>query len=410
MPSASRTPPLAGLRLPLHAIALGFLGLFLATFVVRNAPLQWDFETFLLAARAAIAGLDPYRLESLTTVAGRPISLPFVYPPMSLVPFSNFLALSAGAASVCWIVAKSVLLVGLVALWRRWFLPSVELMPIALVAVFGWNGAALWDLRAGNVALVETALLWSGFACFVAGRRAAFATLVLIAASFKLVPAVFLLLLLVPTGNAKPDGRRFWIAVGAQLALVAGPFLFPPANQWAGFLHQLPDAAGLGEANPSAFGFATVLLRGAGVPDPFALRVAALVWVAYVGLVLAVSGPLVREAWRRRDPVRWVMIAVFLDLLLSPRPMAYGYVLLVPAPFYFAPRPFTGATGRLLLAVVLSVQGLARLANREPDSLIVSYASFLLTLSLWMLIARTGTRATEVGATTAAMAPAPATT
>lgn len=385
MRPTSRIPHLDGLRLPLHAVAFALLVLFLATFVVRNVSLQWDLDTFVFAARAAVAGLDPYRVENLTAVAGRMIPLPFVYPPVTLLPFAGLAALPADAAEMGWIVAKTLLLAGLVVAWRRWFLTEAELLPIALVAVFGWNAAALWDLRAGNVALIECALLWSAFGCFLAGRRRAFALLVVAAACFKLLPAAFLLLLLVPAERRAASRREFYVAAAALAAVVAVPLLVPPVSQWAGFLRDLPDASGLGGANPSAFGLATILFRATGVPDPLAVRVATVAWVVYVGLVLAISGPFLRDVWQRRDSLRWVMTAVFLYVLLSPRPMAYGYVLLAPAPFFFSPRPFDRPAGRLLLALVLSSQGMARLTNHVPDSLIVSYTPFLLTLALWLL-------------------------
>ena len=66
--------------------------------------------------------------------------------------------------------------------------------------------------------------------------------------------------------------------------------------------------------------------------------------------------------------------------------MAYGFVLMAPAPFFFAPRPFDGSTGRLLLALTLSAQGLARAANLQTDSLIYIYSPFLLTTCVWLLI------------------------
>ena len=56
---------------------------------------------------------------------------------------------------------------------------------------------ALWlDMRAGNVVVFEQLALWGGFYFFVRERLAVFCLLTLVAASFKLVPVVFLSLLL----------------------------------------------------------------------------------------------------------------------------------------------------------------------------------------------------------------------
>lgn len=66
---------------------------------------------------------------------------------------------------------------------------GLALLAIALTAVFGWNGAALWDLRAGNVAIVGATLLWGAFGTCAAGRRTAFAALVVAASCLKLAPS-----------------------------------------------------------------------------------------------------------------------------------------------------------------------------------------------------------------------------
>jgi hypothetical protein len=66
--------------------------------------------------------------------------------------------------------------------------------------------------------------------------------------------------------------------------------------------------------------------------------------------------------------------------------MAYGFVILTPAPFFFSPKPFRGAVGQLILASVLSAQGLWRLTFVATSSPLVTYAPFLLSLCTWGLI------------------------
>ena len=374
------------------ALGVALVALYLAVFVARNVGLQWDLKMCLLAAHAARVGLDPYRIEDLAAVAGRGAAFPFLYPPVSLLPFAALALLPLTVAAAWWIGLKSALLAGLTVAWRRWFAPRGALLPLALLAVFGWNAAALWDLRAGNVALVETALLWAGFGCFVAGRRGAFAALVVAAACFKLVPAAFLLLLLVPTGGHRPAPGRLLAALAA-LALVAwGPLLVGPAARWRGFLEHVPDAATLGEANPSGLALAHALAGAAHLSAPATARLAVALWVAFALALAALSLPFLRATWRARDARRWVMAAVLLELLLEPRPMAYGFVRLAPAPLFFSPAPFHRPAGRLLLALALAAQGLARAASLQVDSPAVTFAPFLLTLAVWLLVARGGGR------------------
>ncbi len=366
----------------LDLLATALLALYVATFAVRNVALQWDFRAYLAAARAAAAGLDPYVHGNLVAASGRLSPLPFLYPPVALLPFLVLAALPVGAAAACWIGLKVVLLVALVALWWRVFLPGTAVLPLALAAVLGWNAAALYDLRTGNVALLECALVWAGFACFVAGRRGWFATFVVIAACFKLVPAAWLLLLLVPAGRLRPEPRVFALAVLALVVLVCGPLVLGPAAHWNGFLRGIPPADDLGDSNPSALGLAGVITRTAHLPAP----AAHVVWIGFVIALALASLRFLRDAWRRADPARWVMASVFLVVLMEPRPMAYGYACLAPAPLWFAPRPFGSRIGRLGLALLLSVQGIARAFDQQPAGTVVAYAPFLLTLGVWLLV------------------------
>jgi hypothetical protein len=109
--------------------------------------------------------------------------------------------------------------------------------------------------------------------------------------------------------------------------------------------------------------------------------------MAYALGLVACSLPLLRRAHRLRDPRLWAMTAVFLYVLLLPRPMAYGFALLAPAPLFFSPRPFDRPVGKLMLALLLSAQGLLRLTSISTGSPIVTYAPFLLSLCVWLLVA-----------------------
>lgn len=367
----------------LAGVGVALLALYLAVFLARTVSVQWDLRTYLAAARAASSGLDPYLPHSLASLTGRE-TFPFVYPAVTLLLFSALTAIPSAAA--VWMGTKALLLAGLVIFWARRFVPHAGILAIALVAVFGWNGAALWDLRSGNVALLECALLWAAFACFVSGQRTAFAALTVIAACFKLLPAVFLLLLLVPTERGASSPLRLVASLGALAILVLGPMWLGPAARWESFLGHVPAAALVGDANPSAHALATALLDRAGIGGPMTAWLPAVIWVAYASCLLFFSAPLLRDAWRRKDPTHWAMLAVLLYALLSPRPMAYGYLLLVPVPFYFAPRPFHTRTGQLLLALALSAQGIAWAARYGSDDLLFVFAPFLLTLCLWGLV------------------------
>ena len=378
----------AALRVSLELAGVALIGLYLTAFVARNVSLQWDLEACMTAARTALGGLNPYRLEEMAIFARRPATHPFLYPPVALLPFVGLAVLPAGVAATVWITTKIAILIGLVAAWSRWFAPRAGVLAVALVAVFGWNGAALHDLRAGNVALVECALLWSGFACYVAGRRGAFAALVVMASLFKLMLAAHLLLLLVPCGRRGPEPGRFVVSIAVLAALVWMPFAIGPAAGWQGFLKHVPDAQALGDANPSALALATAIVSNIGVTGSRTGTWALGLWVLYGIGLLAVSRSYLTDLWKRGDAKSWVAAAVMLELLLVPRPMAYGFVHLGAAPLLLA-SPLLGRPGfGLLLALILSAQGLGRVAHHQFDATIVVFSPLLFLLGLWLLATR----------------------
>jgi len=391
MPSRARP-----LRLALDIAAIALIALYVVTIAARNAGGQWDFRSYATAAQLALSGGDPYVPENLAAFAGR-LTQPFLYPPISLILLLPLALIPATIAGAVWIALKVAVLAALVWVWRRWFLTRSELLPIVLLAAFGWNGAAIWDLRSGNIALIECGVLWTAFACFVSGRRILFASLVVLAACFKLTPAVFLLLLLVPTERQDPDLRLFVISVASLGALVLGSMAGAAMAHWEPFLRHLPPASTLGESNPSSLAFWTSLTGLFLHPEPVAAKVALGVWVVFALALIGFSTPAFRQAWRLRDARRWVMMAVFLFVLVSPRIMAYGFVLLTPAALFLAPRPLDRSFGRIALALLLSVQGLTRAANHPSD--IIPMAPIVLTLLLWLLVVSTSSRASAASPT-----------
>jgi hypothetical protein len=396
------------LEVALNVIGVSLIALFLAGFVERNVTHQGDLKTYQLAARVALAGLDPYQPEDLSAMAGRRV-FPFVYPPVALVPFLATASLPAKAVAAGWMWAKIALLGVLILAWARSFTRKATLLSVALVATFGWNSSAQWDLAAGNVAIVECGLVWAAFGCFLAGWRTRFALLIVAGACFKLMPATFLLLLLVPTARAGASPKRLAAGLAILAVVVFGPLVVGPAAQFQRFWAHVPDATGYGPANPSALGLATFLAQRVGWSGALAGGVGTAIWVAYAVGLVACSMPLLRDAYRVRDARRWVMTAVFLYVLLLPRPMAYGFLILAPAPLFFSPKPFDSAPGRLLLSLMLASHGMWRLTSIASNSFLVTYAPFLLSLCVWLLVvnehstasasasARQGSRGGELG-------------
>jgi hypothetical protein len=98
------------------------------------------------------------------------------------------------------------------------------------------------------------------------------------------------------------------------------------------------------------------------------------------------------------------MVAVLLHTLLTPRLMAYGFVVLAPAPLFLAPRTLQNPVGRWIVTLLFAAQGLFRAANYQQSSVAAVYAPFLLTLLFWLWIANEAPAPASATAETQALA------
>lgn len=347
----------------LDAAAVAGIAGFALGAAARAAHLQWDFRTYLFAARAALAGLDPYAAASLDAIAGRPVLLPWLYPPVALVPFLPLAALSPATAAALWLALRLALLAAIVVLWRRTFLPRAPWCAVALVAVFGSDAAAVIDLRAGNLGIVEAALLAAAGAAWVRGRMRVYAACVVAAATFKLVPILHLVALLVPAPGRR---ARPALALGAAAlfaALVAGPRLVGwPA--WAGgFLAHVPAGFPVGTANPTLYALFETFLRPRVTLDALRALWVTAAWGGVALLVLAASARALARTARERGGRDLPVALALLEALLSPRLMQYGFVRAGLPLLRFAPEGRADGTGILPWAVLVALPGLLRCAG-----------------------------------------------
>ena len=378
----------AGLHL-ITAAALVIL-LLLALQVVRlSLQRPWDTETYWYAATAVLQGLNPYDPGHLSRIAHRPVGMPFLYPPVTLLFFMPLTLVPVLEAAEAWVVVKVGLLYVLIQIWRR-FLPRVHPVLLAAAAVFGFNAAAIWDLKTGNIAILEQVLLWTGFAAYANGRRRAFAAWIVAGSLFKLQPILFLLLLLVPSREGRRDGRLLFGALAAWAGLVFLPALLGPA--WArDYLHPAATEAPWGTASPSALGFIHMLLGDRATPLLAYPYRALLLLVAYEALLIGLSLPAWNRLRRDGDPARWVMAGVVFYSLVVPRMMAYSYLLVVAPAFALLAPLARRLGGPAVVAALLCAQALLApvfwLDYRSPGW---ANLPFLLLLAIWLAYAWIG--------------------
>jgi hypothetical protein len=375
--------PKVALQVMLLIAVLGVL-VFLGIRVVPTyARRPWDFETYWCASTAAVQGMNPYDSKVLERLAERPVGMPFLYPPVVLPLLMPLTSLPIEKAAQLWFVFKALLLVPLVLIWQRHVLPSWSVVGVAAVAVFGFNGACVWDLRAGNIAILEQSILWGGFAAYALERRRLFAVCVVAASLFKLVPVVFLALLLVPSRTSAPRWRLAIIAFALFLFLAFAPTAagFPWARD---FLRHLPAERPWGFVNPSALGIIDTLLGDHTTPLTDPPYTALALWAAYAAALVGLSTPALIGLWRRRDPKEWVLAGAMLYALLAPRMMVYSYLLVIVPVLGLIGPIASRIGGPKIVAVILC--GQAVLMSMWSDRGIwTQNFSFLVLLASWLV-------------------------
>ena len=354
-------------------------------YVAAGARQQWDFETYYFAGSAFRAGLNPYSLHDLSRLAGRAVELPFIYPPVTLALFVPLSVLPIAAAAAVWLGAKCLLLALLVWIWRRDFLRDVDPALLVPTTLLGFEMSALWDLRTGNVALIEAALLTVALSSYLRHRTALAAYLTALAGVFKLLPATLLALILL---TPRPARERAGLVAGG-LAFLAAAVSFPIglAADWrSALIHSPPSARVMGGVNPSGLGLADWLLTATQVP-PAAVPYAALAaYLVFVAAVLTGSLEAVRRA-RAGSRLEQAMLVVLLWLMVSPRLMVYSFTMAIPPVLFAIQTRIRSEAWRWAAASLVMVQGVIRLLPGQPPPML-GVASFLILVAAWALLVR----------------------
>jgi hypothetical protein len=228
------------------------------------------------------------------------------------------------------------------------------------------------------VALIEVALLWTGFVSYVRGKTVCSARRIAAASVFKITPIAFLGLLLV--GPA--PGKKKALAVVVGVALLAALLLisWPLTVEWVRALPRyLAFERPTGEINPSALGILDGILgdrhRAWALP----------MFCLYACVIVLAATPAIRRLRKTGSPEEWVMVAITLWTLLLPRVMIYSYVLMiVPALFvvrYAISIPWARSVGYALLMA----QGLVRLLPGPPPAALAE-GPFMLSLAVFAVL------------------------
>jgi hypothetical protein len=303
----------------------------------NSADQQWDFTIYYWADKTAQAGLNPYQVENLKNVSGLPLWLTYVYPPMTLWVFRPFSIMAYGEAYFVWLGLKLAVLAGLIVLWRRYFLRQIWSLLFLFVLVFGFDSALFWDLRSGNIALFETALLYLSFVAILKGRFRLFALMIVLISLFKVTTLFFLLLLLF-----FPVRRRWRLilsAAGLFALVMTANYLFEPGMYSAYLSRAWSVDERARDFNYSLIAFLQDLTEivSAGRWPEFLSRLPLVLAIASGLAILAAGGASLRRIWRKgvsESPLHTIFLACFTYALIFPRLKCYTLVLLIVPMFY----------------------------------------------------------------------------
>ncbi len=331
-------------------VGIGFL-ILLGCFYLSNLYEErerslWDFKTYYYAAQAFRVGQNPYEPTVLSELAGEEISLPFLYPPFTLVFFLPLTLVPFSSAFLLYLGLKLLAVIFLILIWRSFLGKDFDFLffPFALVV---YNSAIPLDFAAGNISVFEQILLWGGFLLFLRGNNLYFTFMVVLASLFKTTPLFFLILLFFS------KDRRGWVYFLGGLAtfgMIQGmAYLLYP-----GLMHDysfdvdriLGDHESRGLWNPSTFALirdvsyeAITRVGGeVGMRGPFiayALVAAGCLTMTLKALWKIGSGDGVTDS--ETDRYRICLLSL-LYILLVPRLQVYSYLIVIPSTFYFLKR------------------------------------------------------------------------
>jgi hypothetical protein len=345
---------------------------------------QWDLKSYYYAARVHENGSNPYDVHQLRAISGGRRTLPYYYPLPALSLLKPLGRLDYPDAHRVWLVLKALAMAALVVVWKRWFLPKTDWLWLLLVSLFGFGGATLWDIRAGNISVFEQLFLWTGFAFLLRSRVGAFVASVVLASTFKILPAAFLLLLLLPGLRTRSNLTKMVAGFVAVTLVVLLPFL-GHADWFHSFVRGLRIAQPRLESNPTFFGILDELAVHHGV-TALAGSLKYVLLAAYASALLLASRRLLRTVYGSKSIGFAVMVAAMLYALLIPRFIIYSYMIaFVPVLALLIPALARSKLAAYVALAAVCIGGVGVLPGGVGEFLDHA-APFLVLLGCWTLL------------------------
>jgi Glycosyltransferase family 87 len=296
---------------------------------------QWDFRTHRKAGEIFASNLDPYDSSILFPQAQT--NFLYNYPPVTLYFYQFFAEFEYKTAFHIFLIAKCILLIGLIYFWKREFLKTNTYALFALFCLLAFNSAVYRDLIAGNINLLEQVFLWLAFFFYIKHRLVLFCAFCLLAASFKMTPSFFLVLLLLAD-----DKKKYQYFVGAGFAFLAYlfiQFIIVPDMVTSAFQNAFAVVSERGAIVPSTFTLisdvSNWLAKNAGLATPPAIPffILAVIVIAVILLSYKAHARLKSVKVENREMLE-VFLVCLVYALIHPRFKDYAYILLIVPAYY----------------------------------------------------------------------------
>jgi hypothetical protein len=357
--------------------------------LVHMEQFQWDFRTYYFAAEAYTKGLNPYDVNTISALSSVPITLKFVYPPVTLLFFRLFVLVDYDAASYLFLAFKFMFLMALVALWKYRILKDRADLPFYFFCVFAFNSAIYIDISAGNISVIEQFFIWLAFLFFLKRKIPLFCLLIIIAGFFKVWPILFLFLLWF--SNEKKKWKYFSGSLLTFIALMLISFMISP-GLFANFMQNAGAIYERGVRNPATFSLIMdpfqLLAKETGIIVPVAVPMI-IFSIVIIGILFTSWQAYRRLSYTEREDKEklFLFLACLVYALILPRFKDYSYILLiVPAYFILKELTYRKATPVLFILIILPSPISASLPGISLISRVIwEYYSLFMAFGIWGL-------------------------
>lgn len=293
---------------------------------------HWDYKVYYAASKVYTSGGNPYDREAVNEVIPTPGKLPFVYPPATLHLFKYFILLDYLPSAYVFVFLKCLLLAGLIVLWKKVFLKEKLDLLFGLFALLAFHGSIYRDFYTGNISIIEQAVIWTAFYFYLNRKTTLFTLFILLVASFKITPVIFLFLILFG------DNQHKYMYFGSALLLFIGiQFIYYISSPvfYANFLSNAVSIDERGIINPSTFAVVrdvvdfVAAFTGIGISSIISLGV----FAAVVFVIILITYPHLKSKIHKDDKVLVFLFCVVYALIM-PRFKDYSYILLIVPSYY----------------------------------------------------------------------------